>query len=236
MPATERLHVLVIAQDRRIRRAPADLLATEPGLAVCGTARDRHTALTLANAQRPDAALLDLPQPDPAEALRLLVDLHHLGIPVIVLSTSASQRHQALSSGAAAFLEKARQLAPHTPIPARTAPPTRAIAFTKAGLNAFAITFGDQLPAAETYYPRRRKHRWRRDRPRYPGRAATSRGGRSEPTPLDGARSIPWPLVSLVLRLTSGAITRPLTRARSTRRMADLNAHYDPGIYGLTSA
>ena len=34
----------------------------------------------------------------------------------------------------------------------------------KPALNAFAITFGDRFPAAETYYPRCRKHRWR-DRP-----------------------------------------------------------------------
>jgi DNA-binding NarL/FixJ family response regulator len=106
MPGADRLRVLIIGRDRGVRRALRDLLTAEPGLDVSGTASDPGSALARAAAQRPDAVLLDLPQPDPAEGLGLVLALHRLGIPVVVLSNTASLRQQAQTSGAAAFLEK----------------------------------------------------------------------------------------------------------------------------------
>ena len=105
MPATGELRVLIIGHDRRVRRALAELLAAEPGIDVCGTVAYRR-ALAAANAQQPDAALIDLPQPNPAEGLRLISLLHHRDIPVIALSDSASLGQEALPSGAVAYVEK----------------------------------------------------------------------------------------------------------------------------------
>ena len=106
MPATGRLRVLIIGHDRRVRRALRDLLTAEPRLEVCGTASNPGSALTQANTRHPDAALMDLQQPDPAADLGLVLALHRLAIPVVVLSTTASLRPQAQAAGAAAFLEK----------------------------------------------------------------------------------------------------------------------------------
>jgi two-component system, NarL family, response regulator DevR len=98
--------VLIIGHDRRVRRGLSDLLTTETDLEICATAGSPRTALAHISAQRPDVALLDVLLPGPAQGLSLLQKLHTLGLPVVVLTTATSLRHQAQRSGAAAFLEK----------------------------------------------------------------------------------------------------------------------------------
>ncbi len=110
MTAVDRVRVLIIDSDRRVRQALRELLTAEPDLEVCGTAGSTRAALTRVNAQRPDVALLDVLLPGPAEGLSLVLTLHRLGLPVVVLTTAASLREQAHDSGAAAFLEKDHNL------------------------------------------------------------------------------------------------------------------------------
>lgn len=106
MNSPRRLQVLIVDRDRRVRQALRELLTAEPDLEICGAVGDTHAALSRANAQRPDVALLDVLLPGPAEGLGLVQALHRLGVPVVVLTTSASLREQAQHSGAAVFLEK----------------------------------------------------------------------------------------------------------------------------------
>lgn len=107
----DRLRVLVIDGDRRVRQALQELLTTtEPDFEVCGTADNARTALAQATAQRPDVALLDVLLPGPAEGLDLVAELQHLGLPVVVLTSAASLRERAEDCGAAAFLEKDHNL------------------------------------------------------------------------------------------------------------------------------
>jgi DNA-binding NarL/FixJ family response regulator len=106
MTAANRLRVLIIDHDRRVRRGLSDLLATETDLEICATAGSPRTALAHISTQRPDVALLDVHLPDPAQGLSLLQKLHTLGLPVVVLTAATSLRDQAQQSGAAAFLEK----------------------------------------------------------------------------------------------------------------------------------
>ena len=110
MTAVDKLRVLIIDSDRRVRHALRELLTAEPDLEVCGTAGSTRAALTRVNVQRPDVALLDVLLPGPAEGLSLVLTLHRLGLPVVVLTSAASLREQAQDSGAAAFLEKDHNL------------------------------------------------------------------------------------------------------------------------------
>lgn len=110
MTAVDKLRVLIIDSDRRVRHALRELLTAEPDLEVCGTAGSTRAALTRVNVQRPDVALLDVLLPGPGEGLSLVLTLHRLGLPVVVLTSAASLREQAQDSGAAAFLEKDHNL------------------------------------------------------------------------------------------------------------------------------
>jgi len=118
MTAANRLRVLIIDPDRRVRSGLSDLLTTETDLEICATAGSPRTALAHISAQRPDVALLDVLLPGPAQGLGLLQKLHTLGLPVVVLTTATSLRDQAQQSGAAAF----RQPPPHPPSPASSRP------------------------------------------------------------------------------------------------------------------
>src|ERR1051325_9209165 len=106
MTAANRVRVLIIDHDRRVRRGLSDLLSTETDLEVCATAGSPRMALAPISARRPDVALLDVLLPGPAQGLSLVQKLHTLGLPVVVLTTVISLRDQAQQSGAAAFLEK----------------------------------------------------------------------------------------------------------------------------------
>lgn len=110
MTAVDRLRVLIIDGDRRVRQALQELLTTEPDLDVFGTAGSARTALARVTAQRPDVVLLDVLLPGPAEGLDLMAKLQHLGLPVVVLTSATSLREKAEDGGAAAFLEKDHNL------------------------------------------------------------------------------------------------------------------------------
>jgi len=110
MNSPRRLRVLIVDRDRRVCQALRELLTAEPDLEVCGAAGNARTALARVNAQRPDVVLLDVLLSGPAEGLDLVQALHHLGLPVVVLTTAASLREQARDCGAAAFLEKDHNL------------------------------------------------------------------------------------------------------------------------------
>lgn len=110
MTAVDKLRVLIIDSDRRVRHALRELLTAEPDLEVCGTAGSTRAALTRVNVRRPDVALLDVLLPGLGEGLSLVLTLHRLGLPVVVLTSAASLREQAQDSGAAAFLEKDHNL------------------------------------------------------------------------------------------------------------------------------
>jgi DNA-binding NarL/FixJ family response regulator len=110
MTSLRRLRVLIVDRDRRVRHALQDLLTAEPDLEICGAAGNTRAALAQVNAQRPEVVLLDVLLPEAAEGLGLMQALHHLRLPVVVLTTAASLREQAHDSGAAAFLEKDHNL------------------------------------------------------------------------------------------------------------------------------
>jgi two-component system response regulator DevR len=106
LPAGSGFAVLLVDDHDPLREAVAQLLE-ESNLVVCAQARTRNEALRFASVVRPDVALVDLSLGDD-EGLALVVELHDLGVPVVVCSSHEEPEHvrRALASGARAYVAK----------------------------------------------------------------------------------------------------------------------------------
>ncbi|MGO9905447.1 MAG: response regulator [Solirubrobacteraceae bacterium] len=104
-----RIGVLVVDDHRLMREGTAALLATDPRIAIVGTAAGGEEALALVDRRRPDVVLLDLEMPglgglETCAAIRDRGD----GIEVLILTVSEKEPDlwAALRLGAAGYLLK----------------------------------------------------------------------------------------------------------------------------------
>lgn len=102
--------VLVADDSAFMRKVISDLIASDPGITVTGTARDGSDCIQKARSIRPDVITLDVEMPvmDGLTALPVLTS--ELGIPVVMLSSltqaGAEVTLRALSLGAVDFIPK----------------------------------------------------------------------------------------------------------------------------------
>ena len=59
----DRIKVLIAEDEDAVREALADLVSSDPGMDVVGTARDADEAIEVANREHPDVALIDVKMP-----------------------------------------------------------------------------------------------------------------------------------------------------------------------------
>lgn len=104
--APERLAVLVVDDDARVRWALQTLIESAPDLAVVGQAATATQALELDLRLVPDSVVLDLLLPAASDGLSTLQELIRRGRPVVAISISGGLRDPALRAGADTFLEK----------------------------------------------------------------------------------------------------------------------------------
>jgi DNA-binding NarL/FixJ family response regulator len=101
--------VLLVEDHPLLREAVADLIAHEPGLAVCGQAGDVTTGFRLARTAHPDVALLDITLPD-GNGIDLTRRIHQFDwqVRVIVLSVYEArlQIERSLRAGAVGYVSK----------------------------------------------------------------------------------------------------------------------------------
>lgn len=104
------ISVLVADDSAFMRKVVSDMIASEPGLAVAGVARDGADAIAKARTLAPDVVTLDVEMPvmNGLEALPVLAG--ELGIPVVMLSSltqvGADTTFKALQLGAVDFVPK----------------------------------------------------------------------------------------------------------------------------------
>src|SRR6476661_3245160 len=101
---------VVIADDHAVVRSGlTTLLHAEPGLEVCGEARDVGTALTLVRAQRPSVLVLDLNMPG-GPSLAAIPDLLEASpgtaIVVLTMQNDPAFAREALRAGALGYVLK----------------------------------------------------------------------------------------------------------------------------------
>jgi two-component system chemotaxis response regulator CheB len=105
-----RIRVLVVDDSAMVRQILSELLATDPGIEVVGTASDAHAAREKIKALNPDVLTLDveMPKMDGITFLRNLMRLRPM--PVVMVSSlterGADVTLDALSCGAVDFLAK----------------------------------------------------------------------------------------------------------------------------------
>jgi DNA-binding NarL/FixJ family response regulator len=102
---------VVVADDQEIvREGFAALLATQPDLAVAGTAADGEEAVRICESERPDVVLMDVRMPglDGIEATRRLTSDRDVHPRVLMLTTFDLDEYvyDALGAGASGFLLK----------------------------------------------------------------------------------------------------------------------------------
>ena len=100
------VRVLVIDQDPRVRAALRQLLASEPGLEVCGEAADAAGALGQLAARLPDVVLIDPLLPTAAAGMPVLSGVAGAGMRVVVPTADSPLRASAFRLGITAVLDK----------------------------------------------------------------------------------------------------------------------------------
>jgi DNA-binding NarL/FixJ family response regulator len=103
------IRVLVVDDSAVFRAGMTRLLATIPGIEVCGTAADGSTAVSAALERQPDIVLMDLsmPQTSGIHATGALRDqAPHIGVVVMTMREDDEAVGQALRAGARGYLVK----------------------------------------------------------------------------------------------------------------------------------
>ena len=104
-----RIRLLVVDDEARVRQGLQMRLALEPDLEVVGEAADGETALHLALGLRPDVVVIDLLMPgmDGLAAIRLLrLATPASGILAFSIRDGLAVRRETAAAGAAAFVAK----------------------------------------------------------------------------------------------------------------------------------
>ena len=104
-----RIRLLVVDDEARVRQGLRMRLALEPDLEVVGEAADSETALHLALLLRPDVVVIDLLMPgmDGLQAIRLLrTTLPASRVLAFSIRDELSTRRETAAAGAAAFVAK----------------------------------------------------------------------------------------------------------------------------------
>ena len=107
----ERVRVLIVDDDRRVRQSLSGLMALRDEIEIVGTAGDGDAAIALCSAAGPDTVLLDLKLPEVTDGLGLLAELRHRwpSLRVVAMSVQVSLRAAAIAAGAVAFIPKGGQ-------------------------------------------------------------------------------------------------------------------------------
>jgi two-component system response regulator EvgA len=101
------VRVLIVDDDRRVRRALHETLGREPDLDVVAATGDAAEARLLAAQTGPSVVLLDVLLPDAATGLQLVGELgRRAGCSVVAMSIRGDLRAAALDAGAVAFVDK----------------------------------------------------------------------------------------------------------------------------------
>ena len=103
------IRVLVVDDSSIFRAGMTRLLATIPGIEVCGTASDGSTGISAALERQPDVVLMDLSMPHTSgiDATRALRDqAPHIGVVVMTMREDDEAVGQALRAGARGYLVK----------------------------------------------------------------------------------------------------------------------------------
>lgn len=103
----ERIQVLIVDDQLRVRQSLRALLNTWPILRETWVAASGREAMELIGQQKPDVVLMDvcMPEMDGLQATRL-IKARWPQIKVIVLSMYAETKGEALAAGADAFIDK----------------------------------------------------------------------------------------------------------------------------------
>jgi DNA-binding NarL/FixJ family response regulator len=104
-----RIRLLVVDDEARVRQGLQMRLALEPDLEVVGEAADGETALHLALLLRPEVVVIDLlmPDMDGLQAIRLLrLATPASGILAVSIRDGMAVRRETAAAGAAAFVAK----------------------------------------------------------------------------------------------------------------------------------
>lgn len=106
---THPLRVLIVDDDRRVRRSLSGLIGLRDGVEVIGTAPDSQRCLELVRTSSPDAVLVDIRLPEEADGLGLVAQLHQdwPAVRVVAMSVQTELGEAALRAGADAFVSKA---------------------------------------------------------------------------------------------------------------------------------
>jgi DNA-binding NarL/FixJ family response regulator len=107
------IKVLVCEDHPLVRRCLVEILDVEPGISVVGEAADGGTAIERVNQLEPDVVLMDIEMPvmDGIEATRIIAAEHpHTQVLVLTSHYSREEAMECLSSGAAGFLTKDRDI------------------------------------------------------------------------------------------------------------------------------
>jgi DNA-binding NarL/FixJ family response regulator len=104
----ERLRVVVVDADHRVRQSVAGLIELAEGTEVVGSAAHPGEAVALVVRVDPDVVLIDPRLPEPADGVAL-IDVLRVAAPharVLVMSWSAGLEHAALARIADGFIDK----------------------------------------------------------------------------------------------------------------------------------
>jgi DNA-binding NarL/FixJ family response regulator len=102
----DRIRLLIVDDDHRVRNALGRLLTASTGFLVVGTVDNALAAHEVAEASGPDVALVDVLLPNADDGLGLTSSLTAVGIPVVAMSIDGGMRRRALAAGAQRFLDK----------------------------------------------------------------------------------------------------------------------------------
>jgi two-component system, NarL family, response regulator DesR len=103
----QRIRLLVVDDDARVRTAIGQTVAFETDLVLVGEAKGCADALALAIATGPAVALVDVFLPDEETGLKTIRGLgRNPGCAVVAMSVRSTVRSAALAAGAISFIEK----------------------------------------------------------------------------------------------------------------------------------
>jgi DNA-binding NarL/FixJ family response regulator len=102
------VRVAIVDDDARVRAALVELLGSEPGVEVVGTADDASSAVDLVAATEPDVVVLDVVMPGGGPAAAALICARHPATAVVALSANAdaATRSRMADAGAVRFVAK----------------------------------------------------------------------------------------------------------------------------------
>jgi DNA-binding NarL/FixJ family response regulator len=108
-PATKRSRILLVDDHPLVRERLAEIISREKDLLICGDAEDRHQALQVAKACRPDLVIVDITLKS-SDGVELIRDIHARWPALLTLVVSMHDEslyaERALRAGARGYITK----------------------------------------------------------------------------------------------------------------------------------